>query len=244
MRTNSTRLLAVLAAALFAATACSDGPSQPTTSPPPSGYRGNTGTPAPATQPGTSASWRPAPHGTAGTIKPPPGSSLAGRCHNETQGWSHAAPAHDPHGPTPDQLRLTDVSVNRWNQSPCWDLVSFAVVGPRGHTDVAYSEATYVSRDQIVSDAQGTPLTRVRGAAVLRIAIKAPLSFNDGDMPPPGAPIAPHSQLAGSHITGVWYGGGQHNQSLFYIGLNAKRPLQVGTEHGPASAIVDVKFAR
>jgi hypothetical protein len=135
------------------------------------------------------------------------------------------------------------VSVNTWDHSSCWDLVSFSVVGPRGHTDVAYGPVEYVSRDQVVTDAQGVSLTRLHGAAFVRIAVKAPLGLPEGGASA-DTEVVSHTELLGTHITGVWYGGGQHNQSLFYIGLDAKRTLQVGTEHGPASAIVDVKFAR
>ena len=104
----------------------------------------------------------------------------------------------------------------------CYDRINFDLNAP---AEVGYF-AEYVTRDQVVAEGAGTPLT-VPGNAFLRVVIIAPILGRDQQghqpwrsPPTPGLQLLDPAQVQGwPTVAGVVYAGGHANETVAYIGL-------------------------
>jgi hypothetical protein len=132
----------------------------------------------------------------------------------------------------------------------CYDRVNFDLNGP---DEVGYF-ADYVTRDQVVDEGAGAPLT-VPGNAFLRVVIIAPILGRDTQghqpwrsPPRPGLQLLDPLQIQGwPTVTGVVYAGGHPNETAIYIGLQGQFAFNVdATSVSPKSQtrIVSVDIRR
>lgn len=156
------------------------------------------------------------------------------QCAHKTRDWTTRVPDGESRGPGGS---ISNLALNQ-QEEPCWDTF---YIGLKGNNLVGY-RAKYVSRAEVVSDAQGAPIPQVNGSAILRLAILAPLAQTSKE-PLPGDLLVPTAQLHGSDLVGVWFGGASEGQTLMYIGLKRRHRLLVIREQGPRSTLIDVRFA-
>jgi hypothetical protein len=132
----------------------------------------------------------------------------------------------------------------------CYDRINFDLNGP---DEVGYF-AEYVTRDEVVAEGAGTPLT-VAGNAFLRVVIIAPILGRDRRGHQPWrSPPRPGLQLIDAHqvqgwptIAGVVYAGGHANETAVFIGLHGKLAYNVDAtwvNPGTQTRIVSIDIRR
>jgi hypothetical protein len=204
---------AVVVAALAGTAACS--PKSDTVAPPrqPGQPAARSAAPAEPGQPAASS---------AAPAEPGQPADQCARAHTWTTVPQHVG---TPGSPAP----VFNVRVGQ-HPGDCYDRVNFDLNGP---DEVGYF-ADYVTREQVMTEGEGAPLT-VPGNAFLRVVIIAPILGRDTQghqpwrsPPKPGLQLIDPLQVRGwPTITGIVYAGGHANETAVYIGLHAKFAFHV-----------------
>jgi hypothetical protein len=197
--------------------------------------------------PATSSSPTPAPVVTGSAASPGPVTTAQGPAATcaETLQWDAGSQADTTHS---SDAPLYNV---RSGRHQCYDRLVFDFNGP---WPVGYS-TEYVVKSQVVSNAQGAPLS-VNGTAFLRLSFRAPILGLDGQGHQPwrGGPVTTGYRFLGAiqladlkTVGDVVYGGSFEGQTLVYIGVKSGRlSFHVSTWKDPQTqiehVIVDIAY--